>query len=104
MKVQVPSTSKLQEAQGNVLKNVAYEDSQAWLKQTGLYDHVSSVLLKLATEKPKDALEIFENVSTAVKSAKFTNKTQQEFSVSESVKEKTTQLHKLLASSAAVSL
>ena len=60
---------KYQEAQAVGLKNLGFEEAQVYLKSTGVYEHISAVLLKLSLDKPKNALEIFEHVSSAVKSS-----------------------------------
>ena len=38
------------------------------------YDHLSKVLSRLLTERPKDAVDIFEDVSKIEKREKFVNK------------------------------
>lgn len=58
---------KFQEAQEAILKGVGFEDSVAYLKSSGVFDHVSTLLMRLAAEKPKNALEVFENLSASVK-------------------------------------
>ncbi len=65
---------KVQEAFGASLKTVGFEEAQAYLQKSGVYEHVSSVLLKLSTEKPNNALDIFENVSNSVKQHKIVEK------------------------------
>lgn len=63
------SEAKYQEAQEILIKGIGIEDSLTFLKQSGVYDHVSSLLLRLSIEKPQNALEIFENVSASIKAA-----------------------------------
>ena len=50
-----------------LLKGLGVEDSLSYLKQQGVYDHVSTLLMRLAAEKPKNALEVFEHVSSSIK-------------------------------------
>jgi hypothetical protein len=58
---------KAMDAQEALIKGAGVEDSMAFLKSTGVYDHVAALLMRLAAEKPKNALDVFENVSTQVK-------------------------------------
>lgn len=69
---------KHQHAQETLLKGLGYEDSLAYLKSTGVYDHISAVLMKLAAEKPANALAVFENVSATVKAGTHAFPTAQE--------------------------
>lgn len=64
------SDEKQQRAQEVLLKGLGFEDSLAYLKSAGVYDHVAAVLMKLASEKPANALDVFENVSATVKASK----------------------------------
>lgn len=53
-----------------------FEDSKAFLLQTdgnggSLYDHLSDVVLRLLEQRPKDALQHFENISLETKKAKL---------------------------------
>jgi hypothetical protein len=64
------SDQKQQQAQEILLKSLGFEDSLAYLKSAGVYDHVAAVLMKLSLEKPSNALDVFENYSATVKSAK----------------------------------
>ena len=62
--------SKLAVAAAAQYKSSQFESSSVYLQSTGVYQHVSEVLQKLTTEKPNNALEIFEHVSVEVKHAR----------------------------------
>jgi hypothetical protein len=59
--------------------NLTLDEAKAYLREdrggVNLYDHLSEVLLKLLIERPSDATDVFEHLSTTVRQERFNRPT-----------------------------
>ena len=57
-----------------------FEEAKQYLKKTSsgtnLYDHLSTLILKVVQDKPDDPLALFEEISTSVKKSTFVGSNQ----------------------------
>ena len=64
----------------NTIVNIpsSFDDAKAYLLQSNkngnnLYDHLTDLVLKLFEQKTENAFDLFESISTEVKSSKLKN-------------------------------